>query len=374
MLKNFFRFVVTIAIIAGVIYGGYRWVMHTIETHSYVGVDDEATPEEYVRIDIESGMRAADILEILYEEELIRNEVIARLLVRFNRWGRIQIGQYYVYGGMSLEEMFELFGGGGEYLEICETHHCIIIPEGILITRIASIFGEALEIEPDDFLELWSDVDFLAELIEEYWFLTDEILNPELYYPLEGYIIPIRHEIPKDEDDLREMTRAMLSMTERIFGYNNIQNLSEEHDLTIHELLSFAAVIQGETGRIDQMNDVSGVFWNRLEIDMLWQSDVSAQYLLDERVVDVLYEHTDVESLFNTYHHAGIPIGPMNNPSASAIIAVMNPADHNYIFFITDMHGCAGEIGEKLFTDDYSVHTNNRNTYLNHHRDHGECP
>jgi len=371
MMRGFLRFLITLAVILGLAYGTYLFAMHTIEVHTNVAIDEDATGEDYFLIEIETGMRATDVLEILHEEGLIRNDTIANLLVRVNRWQGIRTGGYHVHAGMSLAEMFDLFNGGG-IITVPVIH--VIIPEGILITRIAELFGETLEIDSDDLLELWSDVAFLEELIEEYWFLTDEILNPELHYPLEGYITPIRHEIPEGEEDLREITRAILSMTERMWGYQNLQGRIGNTDLTVHEVLSFAAIIQGETGRVDQMEDISGIFWNRIALDMLWQSDVSAQYLLPERVEEVLYEHLDIDSPFNTYQYPGIPVGPMNTPSVQAILAVMNPADHDYIFFITDMFGCAGEVGEKLMTNNYETHLHNRNTYLNHFTTHGVCP
>ncbi|MCL1990692.1 MAG: endolytic transglycosylase MltG [Defluviitaleaceae bacterium] len=372
MLKSFIRFVITLAMIAGISYGGYLFVMHTIETHSFVPRDETASPTDYIRLEIVSGMRAADVIDILYEEDLIRHDIIASLIVRFRGWGRIQVGEYQVHAGLSLADMFDMFSDG-DVARPNVTY--VIIPEGLLITRIAELFGETLGIDDEELLELWADEDFLVKLIDEYWFLTDDILNPDLLFPLEGYIIPIRHEIPEGETDLSAITRAILNMTERILGYYQIRGYVENQALTFHELLSFAAIVQGETGRADQMADVAGVFWNRLEAGMTWQSDVSAQYLLDERVVHVLYEHLTVDSPFNTYHHPGIPIGPMNNPSIPAILAVVEPSEHEYVFFITNMFGCIGEQGEKLFTVTFAEHEHNIHRYLTPaYNNNGICP
>jgi len=378
MLKNFLRFVITLAVIAGIGYGGYLFAMHTIDTHSFVAIDEDASPDDYFLLEITSGMRASEVIEILYEQELVRHEFIARMLVRSRGWGRIQIGQYRVHAGMSLEEMFDLFENQEDYVDICELYICVIIPEGWRLDQIARLFANHEEIEMDisrrRLLELWEDPDFLAELIEEYWFLTDAILNPLLYYPLEGYITPIRHQIPRDETDPRVITRAILSITEQIL--RPVRTEMEEHELTVHEILSFAAVIEGETQRVDQMNDVAGVFQNRLAMHEPWGTDVSAQYLFPgEQQEFVSYDMTQVYSPFNTYIYPGVPIGPMNSPSVAAIRAAMNPTDHDYVFFMTDMFGCAGEVGEKLYAFTNAEHEHNRNTYLNPalHND-GVCP
>jgi len=358
-MRGFIRFIISLAVIAGVVYGGYLFVLHTINTHTYVAIDADASEDDYIILEIEPGMRATDVIDILYEEELIRNSMIAGLLVRFRGWGSVQAGEYQVYAGLSLEGMFAMFRGGdivyGERIYI-------IIPEGELITRIAEIFADALEMDADDLLELWSDEDFLTELIEEYWFLTDEILDSDIIYPLEGYFYPIRHEIPEAfEDDAREVTRAMLDMTEH--RLTDVRGQIEDHEMTFHEILTFAAIIEGETQDSDEKAMVAGVFQNRLEYPMLLQTDVSAQYLVPERQVQVTYDMLEYDSPYNTYIHEGLPPGPMNSPSTYAIEAAMNPAEHEYLFFISDMFNCVD--GGKHYFTNYDDHLEFRNLYLN---------
>jgi len=361
-MRGFIKFIITLAIIAGVIYGGYRFVMHTIYTHTYVAIDVDASADDYFVLEIEPGMRAADVIDILFEEELIRNDLIAGLLVRFHRWGAIQVGEYHVYAGLSLEEMFEMFRGGSI---VDQAFIYVIIPEGFEITQIAEIFAnnEALDLEMDDdeLLALWSDVDFLTELIEEYWFLTDEILDPALIHPLEGYFYPIRHEIPEDFEDERHMTRTMLRMTERMLARYRTQ--IEEHEMTFHEILAFAAIVQGETADTEDMPTVAGVFFNRIAADHRLESCVTVQYLADERAMHVTDEmRWGLESPFNTYLNLGIPPGAVNSPSRAAINATLNPEDHNFFFFIGDIFNCV-DGGTHFFTY-YYQHRDFQQRYL----------
>lgn len=373
MLRAFIRFLITIVVVAAIGFLGIWGVRRFIYTHENVAIDRNATQYDYVEVEIVSGMSAGEVLAILYNEGLIRNETIAGLLVRFNSWGAIQVGEYHVYAGMSLNEMFAMFRGG----DVTEMEFIyVIIPEGLRITGIAEIFtvNEELELDMDaeELLELWSDTEFLAELIDEYWFLTDDILNPELIHPLEGYIYPIRHEIPVDFEDVREMTRVMLDMSEHRLEV--VRAEIEDHDLSIHEILTFASIIEGETqNEYDKVN-VAGVFQNRLDIGMLLQTDVSAQYLAPERQELVTYDMLEVDSPFNTYIYLGLPVGPMNSPSINAIRAAMEPASHGYFFFISDMFGCAGEVGSKIYAVTHDEHLSNRNRYLNPaHANDGEC-
>jgi len=363
MLKNLLRFIITLAIIAGIAYGGYLFVMHTIDTHSFVAVDEEASPDDYFVMEITPGMRVSEVLEILYEQELIRHELIARLLLRLHDWGRIRVGSYRIYAGMSLEEMFELFDS--EYT-IEEAFNFVIIPEGTEIEQIAYIFANAqdleLEMDADELLELWADETFLTELIDEFWFLTNEILNPELIHPLEGYFYPIRHEIPEELEDERHMTRAMLRMTERMFAGYRTQ--MEEHDWTVHEILTFASIVQGETANVPDMANIAGVFQNRYEISYPLRSCVTVHYIYPgERQTHVTNEMAAIESPFNTYIVAGLPPGPVSSPERSAIDATLNPADHDYFFFIGDIFNCVD--GGTMFSRTFAEHDALVTRYLN---------
>lgn len=385
MLRGFIRFLITLAVIAGIVYGGYLFVMHRIDIHTYVAIDEDASPDDYLVLEIIPGMRASEVIDILYEEGLIRNNTIAGLLVRFRSWGAVQVGQYHVHAGLSLYDMFSMFQGG----DIVEQEFIhVIIPEGYSILGIATLFGEEFDIEPDELIELWADVAFLTELIEEFWFMTDEILNPDLYYPLEGYFYPIRHEIPEeliDEGviDPREMTRIMLQMTERRLTVTGLQPEIEASDQTFHEILSLAAIVEAETQEDEDMPNVAGVYWNRInhpyhETNGLFGADPTVQYAYiaaggehQTRVTNAMTQGTI--SPFNTYLNPGPPPGPINSPSEHAIRAVLNPSDHDYFYFITDMFGCYIEEGSdeaytvpgrKIFARYLWEHNANTETYL----------
>lgn len=355
MLKNLLRFIITITIIAGIGYGGYWFAMLTIDTHSFVAIDEHASPDDYFILEITAGMRAGEVIEILHEQELVRHDMLARLLVRFRGWGRIRVGQYRVHAGMSLEEMFELFDSESV---IEDDFISVIIPEGFEIVQIATIFAdtEALELEmdADELLELWADEAFLAELIDEFWFLTDEILNPDLMHPLEGYFYPIRHDIPEDFEDEREMTRTMLRMTERMFASYKTQ--MEEHDWTVHEILTFASIVQGETANIPDMGKIAGVFQNRYDADQYpLRSCVTVHYFYPgERQMHVTNEMAETPHPFNTYMNPGLPPGPVSSPQRAAINATLEPDEHDYFFFIGDIYNCVD--GETMFSRTFDEH------------------
>jgi len=364
-MRSFIKFIFFLAIIVGSVYGAYWFITYTIDQHTYVAIDEDASPDDYIILEISPGMRTADVIERLYEAELIRNETIAGLLVRVRGWNVIQAGSYQLYAGLSLEEIFTMFQIGDI---IVPNTTRFTLPEGLLLASIAGtlvhVFEdvEVFDHDVEELMELWADTDFLNELIEEYWFLTDEILDEDIIHPLEGYFYPITYHVAEGEESPEEITRKMLSMTQtRIAG---LRTQIADHDMTFHEILTFASIIEGETQDYNEMENVAGVFQNRLEIEggMKLQTDVSAQYLAPERQVHVTYEMLDDDSPYNTYMNFGLPPGPMNSPSINAINAAMNPADHEYFFFISDMFNC--HEGGKHYFRTYPEHAAFRIAYL----------
>ncbi|MCL2558845.1 MAG: endolytic transglycosylase MltG [Turicibacter sp.] len=354
-MKNFLITIGTLLLIIAIVFGGgYLFVTRTINTHTYRPIDAEATEADAIVFEIRPGMFASDVNRELYEHGLIRHEWIANQLVRFNSWNRIQAGEFEIHAGMSLYDMFTIFTQS-QGVEQIFTY--VIVPEGADLVWIAHIFADALDLDADAMIALWSDTAFLEELIDEYWFITDEVLDPVLLHPLEGYIYPIRHEIPEGMTDLAEITRVILSMTGTIIAPYRTQ--IEEHDMTFHEILSFASVVQGETPDPEDMATVAGVFFNRLATDHRLESCATVQYLAEERAMHVTDAMrfgigTHFDSPYNTYLSDGIPPGAINSPERAAILATINPEVHDFFFFIGDIFNC--QSGGTYFFTNYSEH------------------
>ena len=67
---------------------------------------------------------------------------------------------------------------------------------------------------------------------------------------------------------------------------------------------------------------------------------------------EVTYDDLEVESLYNTYKNTGLPVGPICNPGAVSLNAVLNPTEHNYLYYHVDN----AETGSHIFTETYQEH------------------
>lgn len=100
------------------------------------------------------------------------------------------------------------------------------------------------------------------------------------------------------------------------------------------------------------------VFWKRLAIDMPLQSDATVNYVTGKGKLQPSIADTKVDSLYNTYQHRGLPPGPINNPSLSAIRAAINPTSNPYYFYLT------APDGKTIFSKTLDEHNRNKATYL----------
>ena len=101
------------------------------------------------------------------------------------------------------------------------------------------------------------------------------------------------------------------------------------------ELMSLAALIQVEARLTEDFFKVSRVFQNRLEIDMLLQSDATVSYGTGGTTVTTTNAQRADKNPYNTYLYKGLPAGPISNPGELAIEAALRPADGEWLFFVT---------------------------------------
>jgi UPF0755 protein len=105
--------------------------------------------------------------------------------------------------------------------------------------------------------------------------------------------------------------------------------------LTPVEVTTLASIVQEETAKNDELKRVAGLYINRLKIGMPLQADPTVKFAVgDFSLRRILHVHLETDSPYNTYKYAGLPPGPVNFPEVSAIEAVLNHEDHNYIYMV----------------------------------------
>jgi len=105
--------------------------------------------------------------------------------------------------------------------------------------------------------------------------------------------------------------------------------------LTPVEVTTLASIVQEETVKSDELNRVAGLYINRLKRGMLLQADPTVKFAVgDFSLRRVLNVHLEIDSPYNTYRNAGLPPGPINFPEVSAIEAVLDYEEHNFLYMV----------------------------------------
>ncbi len=159
---------------------------------------------------------------------------------------------------------------------------------------------------------------------------------------LEGYLYGETHEFYKDST-VQEILKVFLKEMGRIIDENDLVNRYAKRGLSLFEGITLASIVQKEAPSPEQPT-VAQVFLARLNYGIPLGSDVTVTYALN--ILDPNREiYTDnqsalkVDSCYNTRLHGGLPCGPISNPGLSALLAVAEPRDTAYLYFLTGDDG-----------------------------------
>ena len=156
------------------------------------------------------------------------------------------------------------------------------------------------------------------------------------------------------------------------YEYNKFWNkdrLSKAKNLgmTPVEVIILASIVHKETVKADERPRVARVYLNRLNQGMPLQADPTVIYALKLRDNDfnqvikrVLYADLTINSAYNTYQNIGLPPGPIAMPDINAIDAVLNPENHDYLYFCASVE----KFGYHEFASTLTQHEVNRKRYV----------
>lgn len=208
--------------------------------------------------------------------------------------------------------------------------------------------------------------DKLAEEVEPSAAAIDSLLNDQAYLTSLGFdtttvvsmFIPNTYEVYWTTTAPELMQRMKTEYDK--FWTPERKAKAEQLGLSQKEVSTLASIVQAETIKSDEKPRVAGVYLNRLKRGMLLQADPTVVFAVrDFTIRRVLNSHLRFDSPYNTYKYKGLPPGPINVPNISSIDAVLNPQEHEYLYF------CAKEdfSGYHSFATTQREHINNARRY-----------
>ena len=318
-----------------------------------VGSDDQ-------KIDfiIEEGSTYYSVIDKLKEEGLIRNKLCFKLYIKLNSKNKLEAGNYILSKNMGVKEIVEVFDNGNNYNPNVIN---ITFKEGKNMRWISKTISENTNNKEEDVYNLLNNSEYLNELINNYWFIDESILNKNIYYALEGYLFPNTYQYINKEVSVKEIFKSMLDEMDKKLSVYKEDILNNKY--SVHEILTLASIVELEGTKNSDRAGIAGVFYNRLNSGDSLGSDVTTYYAIKVDMSErdlYLYEIND-NNYYNTrssFLAGKLPVGPICNPSIDSIKAVLYPTNNNYYYFVADKNG------KTYFTNTYSEHIAKRDELI----------
>jgi UPF0755 protein len=257
------------------------------------------------------------VVRKLREHKVVTNERLFSLWARYSGLEKkIHWGLYRFELPLSPSEILNRMAlGQGVFWRVT-------IPEGLTVKEIGDLLGKMGIVPQEEFLAAAHDPDLLASLG-----LTGK--------GIEGYLFPNTYnfipETPPREIILK-MAEQFRKTFEPLVG-------RRQDDLTRHEIVTLASMIEKETGIEAERPLVSAVFHNRLKLKMPLQSDPTVIYGLKEFNGNLTRRDLHASSPYNTYRIPALPPGPICNPGLSSLRAALDPAAVPFLYFVSKNDG-----------------------------------
>lgn len=268
--------------------------------------------------DVESGARLSTVARRLEQRGLIRSALAMRGWARLQaRDARLKVGEYELSPTFSTPEILAILASGRVRT------HPIVIPEGIRAAEIADRLDAADLADREQFLSLVFD----PKSPERF-----DVEGPTL----EGYLFPETYRFARGLP-AETIVRAMIERFRTVY-----RELRKETPTTLsmRELVTLASIVEKETGVPEERPLIAAVFLNRMQRGMRLETDPTVIYGIADFDGNLRRTHLEDEAnRYNTYRIPGLPPGPIASPGREAILAVLEPAETDYLYFVSRNDG-----------------------------------
>jgi len=281
-----------------------------------------------VYINIENGMSAKQVSELLYKNKIISSPIAFVSVVSiFGDENNISSGVYLFREGLSIFAAESKIANGEYGIKSKK----ITIPEGFNNIQIADRLEANLpRFNKNTFLNLAST--------------TEGYLYPETYFFLPSDSESVIYKKMRDTFD--EQTRTLVLDFEK--------SKHSESDIII-----MASILEREVRAVEDKKTVSGILWNRIRIGMALQVDATLAYERNKDSYTLTTADLRKDSSYNTYTRKGLPPTAISNPGFDSIQAALNPTNNPYVYFLTDREG------NVYYAKTYEEHLRNKAKYIN---------
>lgn len=270
------------------------------------------------RFSIHEGETLNRVAGRLKKQNLIRHEKFFVLLAYVFGDAKVMTGKYRISGGMTTRRIVK---------RICEgevLRRKVTIPEGFNVYEIAERLSENEITNPDEFVKLCFDTEFLKSIGIPYQ-SAEGLLFPDTY-------------IFAEDSPAKEIIILMHNKMDTVIKSIDPDKL-KKMGLSSYQLLNLAALVEKEAKIPSEREYISAIFQTRLKKRWTLGSCATVLYAVKKFKGRLSYDDLKFQSPFNTYLHQGLPPTPICSPGMASIKAVLNPATTSYLYFVSRNDG-----------------------------------
>ena len=224
------------------------------------------------------------------------------------------------------------------------------VPDGLNYVQLVRYFTRVKpEFVSITLIEGWPTKKILSKLTEDLklnYNVLDSLAKDSMFLTsfgipipdVTGYLLPDTYVFAFGIDEKQVMS-FLIHRTLDIFKPDSIQKRMKILGLNRHQILTIASIVEGEAVRDEERAIIASVYLNRLKRGMRLQADPTVQFLINDGPRRLTYRDLKIESPYNTYLHAGLPPGPINNPGKKSIMATIFAANTKYLYFVAKGDG-----------------------------------
>ena len=314
------------------LFGGIIAMSITIALVVLVLFWPQPNPSYVSKVSVITGSTLGEISKQLYEKKIISNEQMFRWAVQvMGKEKEIPVGTFQLVDTQSNYDIIkQLVYGSPELIKVR-------LLEGWSVKQIAAHLNDVMGFEPNEILDISKDSRFLKK-------------HNIKASTIEGYLFPDTYLFFNGDTPTSVLDNVVSEY--KNFWKDAFRNRARELNMTEHEVVTLASIIEGEAIYDKERPTISGVYHNRLNRGMRLQADPTIQYIIDDGPRRLLNRDLRIDSPYNTYKNKGLPPGPINSPGAQSLKAALYPEENEYLFFV------ARGDGYHTFTTNEKDHNN----------------
>ena len=284
---------------------------------------------ELITFTIRPGQSGAEVAQELKEAGVIKNPLAFRILLRLTSSAKdLKAGKFDLRKNTPSFEVINCIKSGR-----CTHYERLTVLEGWRSEEIAEALSEKGITDGNEFLSIVRERD------------------------LEGKLYPSTYLFSENTPAQKVVAEMTAQYEQRILPLF----LKYPSKLSEKEILTLASIVEREAIHHDERPKIAAVYLNRLKIGKRLEADPTVQYALGFNTKEnrywkkgLTYKDLKTKSPYNTYRNAGLPPGPICNPSYESILGVLNPEPNfDNLYFVAD------NTGRHVFSPTFDQHKRN---------------